>query len=59
MPDEKQDVFVHCAACDHEWVACQIPMDAADFAKAIGRQKTCPKCHEGGRVYMGRATKQG
>lgn len=36
--------WAKCADCLHCWPAAYFPMDAAKFAKIIGRKPRCPKC---------------
>lgn len=34
--------IVHCADCNHEWVAAYLPMSVEDFVR-VGKRAVCPK----------------
>ena len=45
--------YVHCKACQHEWIAVWLPMDAKKAARVLKAAKLCQMCGEP-NVAMGK-----
>ena len=52
MSEPRSDrLYVHCADCDHTWIAVYLPM-AMDKAAKVLRKVVCPKCAASGKSIV-------
>lgn len=56
MGDERKPVYVHCGACEHEWIAFYTPLKLDENGMRLMKSasKACPMCAKP-KVMMGRS----
>jgi hypothetical protein len=50
VPDESLGLWARCAMCGHCWIGARYPAPLEQFARAMKKGSSCPRC--GGRGLL-------